>query len=355
MPAVLEYKCPSCGAGIHFDSGLQRMKCPYCDTEFDAEALSQFNAVEEAPREADWEDHLNPWDEEGLKGYICPSCAGELVGDATTAATRCPYCGNPAVMPSQLSGMYKPDYVIPFKLDKNAAKKAFAENLKGKKLLPKNFRDSSVLEEITGVYVPFWLFDCEAGSAASYRATKVKTWSDRKYRYTRTDHYQIRRAGEAAFSGIPADGSAKMDDAYMDAVEPYDYHGILPFGMTYLSGYLADKYDLTAQESRPRVEARAAESMERSLKGTVGGYNSCTKESGQVWINHAKSNYALLPVWTLNVKYGERLYRFAMNGQTGKFIGELPVDKGRARGYFFGIFAALGALAALVALIAGGM
>jgi len=146
-----------------------------------------------------------------------------------------------------------------------------------------------------------------------------------------------------------------MDDAYMDAIEPYDYTGLKPFGMTYLSGYLADKYDVSAEQNRPRVESRAAESMERALQGTIKGYTGTTKERGQNWISHAKSHYALLPVWTLNAKYGDKLYKFAMNGQTGKFIGELPIDKGRAAAYFFTIFGSLGVLSAIVAFIAGGM
>jgi len=125
--------------------------------------------------------------------------------------------------------------------------------------------------------------------------------------------------------------------------------------MTYLSGYLADKFDVTAEASRPRIERRAAESMEQALRGTVKGYGSCTRTDGQTWLTHAKAEYALLPVWALNVRYNDKLYRFAMNGQTGKFIGELPIDKGRANAWFFGIFASLTALSAVIAFIAGGI
>ena len=355
MPGVLEYKCPCCNAGINFDSTLQRMKCPYCETEFDAEALRQFNAVqEEVHEQAQWEESGAQWDDAGLQGYRCPSCAGELIGDATTAAMRCPYCGNPAVLPTQLRGTFRPDEVIPFKLDKQAAVAAFAENLKGKRLLPKKFRDENTLGEITGVYVPFWLFDCQAGARVNYRATKTSTWSDRHYQYTKTDHYQLRRAGQADYTRIPADGSKKMDDAMMDAVEPYDYRELRPFQMTYLSGYLADRYDVDAQESSKRAERRAAASLQQALQGTTGGYGSCKVENEQYWVNHASARYALLPVWTLNCTWQNKLYRFAMNGQTGKFIGELPVDKGRAAAWFFGIFGGIAALGAVLAVIAGG-
>jgi len=353
--SVLAYKCPCCNAGINFDSTLQRMKCPYCQTEFDAEALRQFNEVrEETHEEPPWEDNGTPWDDAGLRGYRCPSCAGELVGDATTAATRCPYCGNPAVLPAQLGGSFRPDEVIPFKLDKQAAVAAFAENLKGKRLLPKKFRDENTLGEITGIYVPFWLFDCDVAGRATYRATKTTTWSDKHYQYTKTDHYQLRRAGQASFVRIPVDGSKKMDDAMMDAVEPYDYRDLRPFQMPYLSGYLADRYDVDAQASSPRAAQRATASLSQAMQATATGYGGCKSETSQYWINRASARYALLPVWTLNCAWNGQNYRFAMNGQTGKFIGELPIDKGRSAAWFFAIFGGIAALGAFIAALAGG-
>jgi DNA-directed RNA polymerase subunit RPC12/RpoP len=357
MPQVLEYKCPNCGGGIAFSSEAQQMQCPYCETEFLAEALEQFNQVlEQRPvEETVWEESAAPWDDTNLRGYLCPSCGGALVGDGTTAATRCPYCGNPAVLPDRLEGIFRPDSVIPFQLDKQAAVRAFAENLKGKRLLPKSFRNESKLGEITGVYVPFWLFDCEAGASMSFRATRTHHWSDHHYTYTKTDHYQVRRAGNAAFERIPADGSQKMDDAYMEALEPYDYRGLRPFQMTYLSGYLADRYDVSAEESRPRVTDRVQDSMEQMLRGTVGGYASLAPEEKNAWLHSAKASCALLPVWTLHAEYKGKTYHFAMNGQTGKFIGELPCDKGRAAAWFCGLFFGIASIGTVLAFLLGGV
>jgi len=354
MQSVLQYKCPCCGGGLSFDKSIQMMKCPFCETEFDAAALEEFNAVEEhTPEACAWQQSDIPWEDSGLQGFTCPSCAGELMTDAKTAATRCPYCGNPTVMPSRLSGMFQPDFVIPFRLDKDAAQQGFADKLKGKKLLPKSFRDESVLEEIVGSYVPFWLFDCSAKAHGTWRATRVKVWSDRRFRYTKTDHFQLRRSGEASFVQVPVDACSKMDNDYMDAIEPFDYNGLQPFKMSYLSGYLADKYDVTAEQSRPRVERRAAESMEQAMSGTAqgGGYNSATRENGQTWLTQGRASYTLMPVWNLNAKFEDKSYRFAMNGQTGKFIGELPVDKKRAAAWFFGLFGGFALAAVLIMLL----
>ena len=142
MSALQEYKCPCCGGAIAFDSAVQKMKCPYCDTEFEMETLAAYDAElqTDKPDEMNWDEPAgSEWQEgedNGLVSYVCNSCGGEIVADENTAATSCPFCGNPVVMMGRVSGMLKPDYVIPFKLDKKAAKAALTKHYSGKKLLP---------------------------------------------------------------------------------------------------------------------------------------------------------------------------------------------------------------------------
>ena len=357
--SVKEYKCPCCGAGLKFDSSAQQMKCEYCETEFDLETVKQYNEALESEQQENygWEDYgedsgNGDWKEgeqEGLKGFICPSCGGEIVGDATTAATHCPYCDNPAVMPSQLSGMYRPDYVIPFKKTKEDAKQAFIQNCKGKKLLPKMFLDQQRIESITGMYVPFWLFDCDTDANISYNATKVHTWSDSDYNYTKTDYFMVNRAGNASFERVPVDGSSKMDDTYMEAIEPFQYKDLVDFDTAYLSGYLADKYDVDAEQNKPRANERIKTSVEALMRETVKGYSSVTVKNNNVRFSDGKVSYALLPVWVLNTKYEDKIYTFAMNGQTGKFIGELPYSKGKYWAYFGMFFVIFSIITCIIA------
>ena len=198
--ANLEYKCPCCGGALAFDSGVQKLKCPYCDTEFEMEALQSFDDVlqNEAADDYSWETTAgSEWgagETDGMRSFVCKSCGGEIIGDANTAATSCPYCGNPIVMMNQFSGVLKPDCVIPFKLDKEAAMKKFSEHLKGKKLLPKAFTQGRHIEEIKGIYVPYWLFDTDADANIRYKCTKVKTWEDSTFRYKKTDFFSVTRA-----------------------------------------------------------------------------------------------------------------------------------------------------------------
>ena len=175
MATIQEYKCPCCGGAIAFDSKIKKMKCPYCDTEFEMETLAGYDDELRSEQADDmrWETagqaRWEAGETDGLRSYVCRSCGGEIVGDENTAATSCPFCGNPVVMMDQFSGSLRPDYVIPFKLDKRAAKEALKKHYMGKRLLPKIFKDENHIDEVKGVYVPFWLFDAEVNADIRYK------------------------------------------------------------------------------------------------------------------------------------------------------------------------------------------
>ena len=348
MPTLQEYKCPCCGGAIEFDSSLQKMKCPYCDTEFDMETLASYDAgLKDEQDSMEWETSAGgEWQEgeaNGLRSYICRSCGGEIVGDANTAATSCPFCGNPVVMMGQFSGALRPDFVIPFKLDKNAAKAGLQKHLTGKRLLPKIFKDQNHIDEIKGVYVPFWLFDTDADARVRYRTTKLRCWSDSEYNYTETSHFLVHRGGSVGFEHVPVDGSSRMADDLMESIEPYDFSDAVGFQTAYLAGYFADKYDVGADESIERANERVKKSAEEAFASTVEGYDTVTAESSSVQLHGGKAKYALYPVWILNTTWKGQKYTFAMNGQTGKFVGDLPVDKAAARRWKLILTAALSA------------
>lgn len=354
MSALVEYKCPCCGGAIEFNSNSQKMKCPYCDTEFEIEALKDFNEASQSTGDSlDWDCPDSQWgasETAGMNVYTCKSCGGQIVTDKTTAASACPYCDNPIVMTGQFEGGLRPDMIIPFKIDKEAAKKALSNYLKGKFLLPRSFKDEHRIDEIKGVYVPFWLFDCDADANIRYRATRVRSWTSGNYRYTETSHYLIVRDGSIQFEKVPVDGSQKMPDELSEAIEPYNYSGCVDFNTAYLAGYLADKYDVSAEQSRNRANERIRNSTQQEFRSTVRGYATVMPETVNIRLNSGKIRYALLPVWMLNTTYKGKIYRFAMNGQTGKFVGNLPADYGRLFGLFAGVTAAVTAFAFIVQL-----
>lgn len=345
MGVLQEYKCPSCGGTVEFDSSTQKMKCPYCDSEFDIEALKQ-NEQSLGESEMQWNISSDEWksgETGSLRSYSCESCGAEILADETTGATTCPYCGNNVVMKDRFSGGLRPDFIIPFKLDKKAAKEGLMKHLTGKRLLPKVFKSQNHIDEIKGIYVPFWLFDADADASIKYDATTVRVWSDGDYEYTETNHYALHRAGSLGFEKIPVDSSSKIDNTLTEAIEPFNFNDLKPFEAAYLAGYLADKYDVKSDDCIVRANERIKSSAEEAFRKTATGYTSVTAKESYVDLRNGSAKYALLPVWVLNTTWQGKKYVFAMNGQTGKFIGDLPVDKGAAAKWTLGLTAAIGA------------
>ena len=351
MAVLQEYKCPCCGGAIAFDSGIQKMKCPYCDTEFEMESLAAYDDELKSTQEDDikWKnDAGSTWQEgetDGLRSYVCKSCGGEIVAEETTGASSCPFCGNPIVIMGQFSGSLKPDYVIPFKVDKKATIAALNRHYGGKRLLPKIFKDQNHIDEVKGVYVPFWLFDADADAQIRYKASKTRSWSDSRYNYTETSWYSVNRSGFVSFENVPVDGSEKIDDKLMESIEPYRFSDAVDFQTAYLAGYLADKYDVDSNASIERANERIRKSTEKAFASTVSGYTDVIAENTNIQLHNGSVKYALYPVWLLNTTWKGEKYTFAMNGQTGKLVGDLPLDKGAARRMQFGLTALITAAA----------
>lgn len=349
MTTLQEFKCPCCDGSIEFDSRVQKMKCPYCDSEFEMDALQAYHEeLEQQPQEdMTWDTTAgSEWTEgetEGLRVYCCNTCGGEIVTDETVGATECPYCGNPVVMTGQFTGDLKPDLVIPFKHDKKAAIEALKNHYKGKVLLPRVFKDENHIKEVKGLYVPVWLFDTDADAHVRYRASRIRTWSDSQYRYTETSHYAVVRAGGIGFENVPVDGSSKMDDTLMESIEPYNIVEAVDFRTAYLSGYLADRYDVDSQASIARANERIKRSTEDAFASTVVGYSSVQPVSSNIRLNNGRARYALYPVWILNTVWNGQSFTFAMNGQTGKIAGDLPMDKAAFWRWLLGVAGAASA------------
>ena len=361
---ITNHKCPACTGPLHFVGASGMLECDYCGSKFSIDEIEKIYAEEEAKaaengikndekkekEKSESEAMGTEWSEDeakGMKTYSCPSCGAELICDATTAATSCPYCGNPTVIPGQFTGGLKPDFVIPFKLSKEQAVAALENYYKGKVFLPKAFKDHNHIEEIKGVYVPFWLCDCEMEGTSRYIGSNVRCWRQGDYDITETTYFKVMREGNLGFEMIPVDASTKMPDAHMDAIEPFDYRELKKFSTAYLPGFLADKYDVSQKDSLARISERARNSIKTEMRNTVRGYSMVMTENENFKFENKGIKYALLPVWMLSTKYKGENFLFAMNGQTGKLIGDLPVDKGK----FWGLFAAIAAPLAIISSV----
>jgi DNA-directed RNA polymerase subunit RPC12/RpoP len=349
MNSAKQYKCPACGAPIGFDAATGDVTCQSCGNAFD---ISTLETLEHDTQSFQWGDHLHQEDTatmEGTRTYQCVSCGAQIEVDATTAATRCPYCDNNVVLTDQVSGGLRPNAVIPFRITRKELPAVVNKFYRGKHLLPKTFLSQRKLKEVQGIYVPFWLFDCRMDGNMVMQGTRIRHYREGDYDCTETSYYLLEREGEMSFSRVPVDASVKMPDDLMDSLEPFDYADLVDFNDAYLSGYLADRFDSSPDAELPRADRRMLNSAVDVLRRTAIGYSSVTIRANGMHITDADVRYVLLPVYLLNYEYQGKTYRLAVNGQTGKVVGQLPISKGRSLAWFLGS----GTIGAAVAFLLG--
>lgn len=319
---ALETKCPACNASISFNPKLGKWKCEYCGSTFTLEEIKKSESpsktkVEEIPHD-EFDKYIS---------YHCESCGAEIIADEETSATFCVYCGNTAILKSKLSGSFRPSRIIPFKTEKNQAIEAFKKLSHSRPLMPKDFNNTNNIDKIRGIYIPFWLYDINVQGNLNVLGKKVDTWTTGNTRYTRTSEYEVIRGGSMDFASVPIDGSTRFDNAIMNTLEPFDYKEMVPYNHEYLSGFYAEKYDTEGATIFKEVSERALNSAKQLLLSEISGYTSTTLKTNSLKATETRKEYALLPVWMVNVKYKDKMYTFAMNGQTGEFIGNIPLDK----------------------------
>lgn len=329
---AVQYKCPNCGAGLIFDPEKQDFLCEYCDSVFKEQDFfkndEKLNNIQN-----------NNFESETTLLYICPSCGAEIVTDETTAATTCYYCSNPVVLSGKLDGEMKPDYIIPFKLDKDEAILRFKEMCSKKKFLPKDFISESRLEEIKGVYFPYWYIDCDTSGNINAVSKQVKSWVVGDIRHTETTVRGHFRQGEMSIRNMPEAALKGKDIDILRYVCPFDAADFVPFSMSYLSGFFAEKRNIEKSEISVGVNEKIKNFSARKLLDSVEYANADIKDSS-IRIGDVSWKYNLLPVWVLNYKHKDKNYIYALNGQTGKVYGELPVSLKKLGVLFAGITAA---------------
>ena len=232
---VIDFRCPNCGGGMEYDSELGMLHCLSCGTDEaieDAPEVEEEEAVtvepfdsSEIPDEAELPDGFEEketcvYNEEQV--FYCNGCGAELVTEPEISATHCPYCGSAVAFRARLSGEYAPDKVIPFTVSKKEAQDLFRKWARNGILSPKDFMTEKRLGEITGVYVPFWLYDMNVDAEADCLCGKKRSYRKGDYIYHETKYYHVYRRANLSYLKVPADASVKMDDTTMDCLEPYN-------------------------------------------------------------------------------------------------------------------------------------
>lgn len=324
---ILHHKCPNCGSDMVYDADTGKLACPSCRAQFDiGEMDGQLQSAAE-PESA------------GTVTYHCDNCGADLMALHETAATTCTFCGAGVVLADRVTGGRSPRYVIPFTISKEEAIKTFKKWCRNGLLTPRGFMTADRIKSITGIYVPFWLYDLNSRVRVHATGTKVRTYTRGDYLYTETHFYDVYRELDLHYVKVPVDASVKMDDTFMDRLEPYQYSGLKEFKAPYLAGFLAEKYQFTDEELLGRAKSKIRGFIESAIGSSLSGYTAVTRTSEDIDTRNVESHYVMLPVWLVVYDYNNFEHNFVMNGQTGKVVGKPPLSAGKIAAWFGGVAA----------------
>ena len=336
-----KYSCKNCGAELFFDPKTGKLHCDYCGSDFDPE-LYDFTPEDEAK-----EDQTIPqFSEEGgpdasysgdtatdesvslddLVVYKCPNCGAEVITSKKTVATTCVYCNRAITLTGNVSGEFRPDYVLPFKKERKDVEAAYRALCKHSFLTPRLFSHDSTVEKIKGMYVPYWMYTFDGVSSMQVRAENIHIYRVGDDEVTETSSYLISEEGKGHFERVPADAMKEMDNDMMDSIEPFDFSQLTKFNPAYLTGFYTQRWDETSEENEPRAKERAHKALSEAVLSHTGSYNTRTIESEHNEWSEVKVEQVMIPVWMMYTEYKGKKYVFGMNGQTGKMMGRIPRD-----------------------------
>lgn len=324
-----------------FDSQSGKLSCPSCGRNETIETYDE-NLISMT------------FEEEEAKEYHCENCGASVITEADTTATSCSFCGAGVVLIDRLSGELAPAKVIPFTISKDEAMAAFKKWCKNGRLTPKGFMSGNRVKEITGMYVPFWMYDLNSKVKVHATGKKIRTYTRGNYIYTETKYYDVFRDINLDYAKVPVDASERLNDELMDKLEPYNYSDLKPFKTPYLAGYLAEKYNFTDEQLFSRVKSKIQRFIDSYVRSTISGYSSVHYNRQDINTEQRKSFYVLLPVWMVYYDHDKQEHTFAMNGQTGKVVGKPPISYGKVAAWFSGVAGGTFLVMKLISLAFGG-
>lgn len=299
--------------------------------------------------------------------YHCTSCGARLTINGVEASSFCSFCGQPTIVFDRVSREAQPDYVIPFQVTKDNAMKRIREHFRKGTYIPKEIKELKI-DKIRGIYIPCWLYS----ATMRKKANLTEPENDRRRRSFSTDtikrgmypgsfssqsvtaqDYMRMAQGtnkfhvdlSCTYQNVYADASKKLDDSLAQRLGPYDMKGIVPFDISYLSGYYADMYDVSSRDVAPLVHKFVDDYTNEKVKSCCMKPSARIEKSIEQYMVNDIS-YALLPAWFMTFWYENELYTVLVNGQTGKVVGNVPFDTHRAIAYT----AALGMFSCMIAI-----
>ena len=251
-------KCITCNAPLKYNAKKDLFECEYCGNKFTIDDLDEYKKKTSLNTKKSTKKTKTM----NVDAYHCENCGANIILGKNTASTSCVYCKSSAIIKDRLDGVNEPSRIITFKHSKEDAINKFKELCKGRKLMPNDFDNPKNIQDMEGLYVPFWLYNCESDSVLNVNCSNVSSWSDSRYVHTKTDYYNVTASGLLTFNNIPNDAASRFDDKIMHAIEPFDYKDFKDFNMSYLSGYISEKYDVLEDNAYETAKKRVDDEMQ---------------------------------------------------------------------------------------------
>lgn len=307
------YTCPGCGGSLKFNVEKQKMFCENCLYEADPEEVKEFHPAEEQAEEYE------------ATVFRCPHCGGEILSEDSTAATFCSFCGATTVLESRIEKERKPAYILPFTKTKEDCKKTYAKILKKAPFLPDEYKNPENMDRFRGIYMPYWDYQYSKNTPFQFKGERTR----RRGNYLYTDVYDVNCNISLDYRGICFDASSSFSDHLSEGIAPYYVAQKKEFTPAYLSGFYADTSDVGEETYAEIADRLVMEDIAQRIekKSEISGYAMDYRDRMRLekMLAH-RSGLAMLPVWFLSCRNGNRVSYAVMNGQTGKVAADLPVD-----------------------------
>lgn len=333
------YECPNCAGMLRYDIPLNKMKCDHCDSDFDVNDFS-----DESLHGKEYETNV----------FVCPQCGGTMYTQHNDMTGRCSYCGTTQIFQSRTESIVRPHWIAPFRKDKASCKSLYHNAVKKAVFAPKELKDPSFIDSIRGVYMPYWICDCEYDMPINLRVVPNNSIvyhgnNDRKDQYVDISHYTMNTQFEASFLQMKEDASSWYSDEISDNLRPFNlmpnvYYGLMPFNPAYMCGFYGETADVEEPDKKD-IQKFAEDSVQtaksyvyQELKSKYAIENGLNAIKSP---NHSKFRLSLLPVWFLSYNKGNRVSYSVINGQTGQLSAEFPIDLKKFFAASLGLFAAI--------------
>ena len=317
-------KCPNCTAQLAFEVSDQKIKCDYCGSSFEpAELRASLNVADEKKTV---EEKIVEEKKEEIEAtsYNCDNCGAVLLVYDDTAVTFCNYCGSSNVIKSKLIKQTKPDYIIPFEIDKEKCISLYKKKIKSNIFAPRHMLDDVVVNNFRGIYMPYEVYNFVPNPRLSCTGRK---YSHRVGDYVYYDIYTVTGDLEGHINGLAYDCVSRFHDKYSQAIGPFDYSKIKEFNPAYISGFYADSIDISRNLYGAEAD-KTAEDIARNVlrKDNRFGRYGCSNPTADM--NSSERKVAMYPVYFLGMrdKNNENIYYAVVNGQNGKVAIDIPID-----------------------------